>query len=143
MSKWKWPIQVNFPRVFWWSDLPFADRLKLMGFLAQLGAGVAMTAYATFAMYRLAQLKATWPVFYLGAFALIIVGIVITGFAGLLIQRTLEVRGPGGFVLKSQDAGAAGEAIAGVTATAQALPSPPPTPTPTPAPPEGAAQEGN
>lgn len=134
MSRW-WPLKVTLPplpKVFGWADLPFADRLKLMGFLAQLGAGIAMTAFATYAMFRLAQLKAVWPVFYLGAFALIIVGIVITGFAGLLIQRTLEVRGPGGFVLKSQDAGAAQQAIEGAGAVAQALPADPPPPPPEP-----------
>lgn len=126
MSRW-WPIRVQLPKLFGWSDLQFSDRLKLMGFLAQLGAGIAMTAFAAFALYRLAELRAVWPVFYLGAFALIIVGIVITGFASLLIVRTLEVRGPGGFVLKSQDAGMAQKAIEGVTETTKAMPADPPT----------------
>src|SRR5690606_31014834 len=102
MSRW-WPIRITFPpfpKVFGWSELTFGDRLKLMGFIAQAGAGIAMTAFAGFAMFKLAEMGAQWPVFYMGFGALVLVGIVITGFAGLLIQRTLEVRGPGGFVLK-------------------------------------------
>jgi hypothetical protein len=118
-------VKFQFPRVFGWDALPFGDRLKLMSFLAQAGAGMAMTVFAAFAMYSLADLKAVWPVFYLGFGALILVGIVTTGFAGLLIKRTLEVQGPGGFVFKSQDSASAQQAIDGVTATAQAMPAEP------------------
>lgn len=87
-----------------------------------------MTGFAGYAMVKLAELKATWPVFYMGFGALILVGIVITGFAGLLIVRTLEVRGPGGFVFKSQDADKAVEALAQVSSTNTAPPPPPPAP---------------
>lgn len=128
----KFPIVLTLPQVFGWRELQFSDRLKLMAFLAQGGAGVVMTAFAGYTMLEEARFKAVWPVFYLGAMAMIMVGIIVTGFAGLLIARTLEVRGPGGFVLKSQDASAAASAIAGATATAQALPAQPITPTPLP-----------
>ena len=124
----KFPLALKLPKVFGWDELQFSDRLKLMAFLAQGGAGVTMTAFAGYAMKQEALLKAIWPVFYLGMMAMILVGIIMTGFAGLLIARTLEVRGPGGFVMKSQDASAAASAIAGVTAVAQALPTPPPPP---------------
>lgn len=122
----KWlPIRIALPKVFGWADLPFGDRLKLMGFLAQFGAGVAMTFTAGFAMLSLARMEAVWPVFYLGFGALVLVGIIVTGFASLLIVRTLEVRGPGGFVFKSQDAQGADAAIAGLTETVKAMPAEP------------------
>ena len=113
----KFPIQL--PRVFGWDTLSLVERLKLMGFLAQAGAGIAMTVLAGYAMVKEAQNKAVWPVFYLGETALILVGIVVTGFAGMLIARTLEIQGPGGFVFKSQDGEKTDKAIEGMTAAAQ------------------------
>jgi hypothetical protein len=104
--KFPW-VTIEFPKVFGWAELAFMDRLKLMAFLAQGGAGVAMTVFAGYAMFELAGMSAVWPLFYLGMTALIIVGVVITGFASMLIQRQLEIRGPGGFVFRSQDASAA------------------------------------
>jgi hypothetical protein len=119
----RWPIIVPVPKVFGWHELSFVDRLKLMALLFQAGAGVAMTAFAGYAMYSLVGLKAIWPIFYIGAMALILVGIIVTGFAGLLIARTLEVQGPGGFVFKSQDATAATAALQGA-ANAQSVQPP-------------------
>ena len=122
----KWPITLPpWPHIFGWSELQFIDRLKLMGFLVQAGAGMTLTAYAGYAMYQEARFKAVWPIFYLGAGALILVGVILTGFAGMLISRSLEVQGPMGFVFKSQDASAqsAANAVAGMTAVAQAMPS--------------------
>lgn len=107
----RWPITLKLPKVFGWGELSFADRLKLMAFLAQAGAGVAMTGFAGYAMVALAELRAVWPLFYLGAGALILVGIVVTGLAALLIVRQLEIHGPGGFRFVSRDAGAKGEEI--------------------------------
>lgn len=52
---------------------------------------MAMTIFAAYAMYKLAQLKAVWPVFYLGAVAMVIIGIVITGLASLLIKRSVKM----------------------------------------------------
>lgn len=116
----KWPIQIAFPRIFGWSNLTFTERLKLMAFLAQAGGGVAMTAFAGYAMFALADLRAVWPLFYLGFGALVLVGIVITGFAGLLIVRELEISGPGGFKFKSRDTGSAGAALKEMTNAAAA-----------------------
>lgn len=129
--RFRWP---GLPYVFGWKTLSFGERLKLMAFLSQFGGGIAMTGFAAYAMFQLAKMKATWPVFYLGAMAMILVGIVVTGFAGLLIVRTLEVRGPGGFMFKSQDAGAADRALEGAsTAALAASPTPTPPPPSTPA----------
>jgi hypothetical protein len=123
----KWPISLPpLPHIFGWSALQFIDRLKLMGFLTQAGAGVVMTGFAGYAMYQEALMKAIWPVFYLGSMAMMLVGIIVTGFAGMLIARTIEVRGPGGFVFKSQDASAAATALAGMAANTQAMPAQPP-----------------
>ena len=49
-----------------------------------------MTFFAAFALWTLAKQAAVWPVFYLGATALAIVGIVVTGFGALLYKRTVE-----------------------------------------------------
>lgn len=88
---------------FGWAALNFTDRLKLFAFMIQAGAGIAMTGFAAYAMYQLATYKAVWPVFYLGAIALVLVGIVITGLAGLLIKRSVEFE-VGPVKLKAADA---------------------------------------
>lgn len=49
-----------------------------------------MTAMAGYALWNLAHFKAVWPVFYLGAGALALIGVVITGFGALLYKRTVE-----------------------------------------------------
>lgn len=108
----KWPIHIALPNVFGWEGLAFADRLKLLAFLSQVGAGVTMTGMAGFALYELAKLHAVWPVFYIGAGALLLVGVVVTGFGALLYKRAVEIRGPGGLVFRTQD-------MEGATALAQ------------------------
>lgn len=99
----RFPVVINFPKVFGWADLGFMERLKLLALLFQAGAGIVMTIFAGYALYVLAVLKATWPVFYLGAGALVLLGIITTGLAGLLITRNVLVEGPGGFKFSSQD----------------------------------------
>lgn len=97
LFRWCWPLPS-----FGWADLAFSDRLKLVAFFIQTGAGIAMTVFAAYAMYKLAVFKAIWPVFYLGGIALIIVTIVITGLAGLLIRRSVTAK-MGPFEFKAQD----------------------------------------
>lgn len=84
--RWFWPLPS-----FEWQKLAFTDRLKLLAFFIQAGGGMAMTAFAAYAMYKLAQLEAVWPVFYLGAIAMVLIGIIITGLASLLIKRSVEM----------------------------------------------------
>jgi|GEM_PF-1225764 len=50
--------------------------------------GVAMTAYAAFALWIVRERPTL--AFYLGVGALILIAIVLTGFAGLLIKRTIK-----------------------------------------------------
>jgi hypothetical protein len=119
----KFPLIIKFPTVFGWTYLQFSDRLKLMAFLVQTGAGVVMTFMAYSALKALVKLNAIWPIFYIATLALILIGVIVTGFAGLLISRTLKVQGPGGFLFESQDASSAAVALKGVTDTASALPA--------------------
>tara|TARA_Y100000815_G_scaffold268029_1_gene288419 strand:+ start:600 stop:983 length:384 start_codon:yes stop_codon:yes gene_type:complete len=53
------------------------------------GGGVAMTIYAGFTLWFVRESPSR--VFWLGVGALILIGIVLTGFAGLLIKRTIRV----------------------------------------------------
>jgi|SRR3954463_12152830 len=106
--RWFWPLPS-----FGWVSLAFADRLKLVAFFIQAGAGVAMSAFAVWGMYILAQLKAVWPVFYLAAIAMLIIVIVVTGLAGLLIRRSVEAK-VGPFSFKTQDSETAKEMMANV-----------------------------
>lgn len=110
---WIWP----FPS-WGWDALAFSDKLKLVAFFIQAGAGLAMTAFASFVMYQLAQLKAVWPLFYLGAAALLLIGIIVTGLAGLLIKRSVEME-VGPIKLKAQDAEAAAAMAPTMTTMAQ------------------------
>ena len=94
------------------------------------GGGVAMTFYASGALWIVRDRPTL--AFYLGETALILIAIVLTGFAGLLVKRTLEAKGPGGFGFKSIDgdmppgaiegaaAGAAAGTVAGAAAAAEA-----------------------
>lgn len=97
-----WDWVYPFPS-FGWDALAFSDKLKLVAFFIQAGAGVAMTAFASYVMLQLAQLKAVWPLFYLGATAMLLIGIIVTGLAGLLIKRSVELE-VGPVKLKAADA---------------------------------------
>lgn len=104
----------NFMRMFWplpsfgWDTLAFSDRLKLVAFFIAAGAGMSMTLFATYAMYALTLFHAVWPVFYMGAAAMLIIAVVITGLMGLLIKRSVKAE-VGMFKFESQDAETAKE----------------------------------
>ena len=70
---WLWP----FPS-WGWDTLAFTDKLKLVAFFIQAGAGMAMTFFAAYVMLELAKLKAVWPLFYLGAAAMLLIGVIVT-----------------------------------------------------------------
>lgn len=82
-------------------DLKSSDRRRDWGLLFLAGGGVAMTAYAAYALW-LVRDRADFA-FYLGAGALLLVGIVLTGFAGLLVKRTIRIDGPVGLGFESKD----------------------------------------
>ncbi len=117
---WVWP----FPS-WGWDALAFSDKLKLVAFFIQAGAGVAMTIFASYVMYRLAALKAVWPLFYLGGVAMLLIGIIVTGLAGLLIKRSVELE-VGPIKMKATDAESAQAMVPAMTAMSQNV-----TPTPT------------
>lgn len=105
-----------FNRCWGWTALPLTDKLKLIAIVVQSGAGMAMTFFAGFALWQLTQLKAIWPVFYLGAGALATVGIIVTGFGALLYKRTVEFE-MFGAKFKAADQ----EAVAAMVQAAQTL----------------------
>ncbi|TKD50591.1 hypothetical protein [Sphingomonas baiyangensis] len=65
---------------------PEGRRGAALIFLA--AGGVAMTAYASYALW-LVRARPDFA-FYLGAGALILIAIVLTGFAGLLVKRSVK-----------------------------------------------------
>ena len=56
--------------------------------LFMAAGGVAMTGYATYALW-LVRGRPDYA-FYLGLSAMVLIAIVLTGFAGLLIKRTIK-----------------------------------------------------
>lgn len=114
-----WPLPS-----FGWETLAFSDRLKLVAFMIAAGGGMAMTIFATYAMFFLARMKAVWPVFYLGGAAMIIIAITLSGFMGLLIKRSVEAE-VGLFKFKSSDSETAKELMAQIpTTTTQKVETP-------------------
>lgn len=74
---------------------------------------MSMTLFALWVLWNLARLDAVWPMFYLGAMALVLVGIVVTGLASLLIKRTVEAEvGPIKFKTSDTEAAKALTAMA-------------------------------
>ena len=84
-------------------DVSRSDRRRDWGLLFLAGGGIAMTAYAGYALW-LVKDRADFA-FYLGAGALFLVAIVLTGFAGLIVKRTIRVNGPGGIGGEISDQG--------------------------------------
>lgn len=82
-------------------DLAQSDRRRNWGLFFLAGGGVAMTAYATYSLWLVRDDRDY--AFYLGAGALMLVGIVLTGFAGLLVKRTIRVEGPAGLGFEAKD----------------------------------------
>jgi hypothetical protein len=69
-------------------DLKGSERRRNWGLILLAGGGMAMTLYAAYALWLVRADKDY--AFYLGAGALLLVGIVLTGFAGLLVKRTIR-----------------------------------------------------
>ncbi|MDT8758241.1 hypothetical protein MZO42_05985 [Sphingomonas psychrotolerans] len=86
------------------------------------GGGVSMTVYAGVVLYLVSEVPKL--AFYLGVGALLLVGIVITGFAGLLVKRDIDLNVLGArFRVTDQEAQAIADAV-----VAKTPPAPPPTP---------------
>lgn len=66
-----------------------SDRRRDLGLLALFGGGIAMTAYAAYALW-LVRDNASF-VFWLGLSALALVAITLTGFAALIVKRTIRL----------------------------------------------------
>ena len=66
-----------------------SDRRRDLGLLALFGGGIAMTAYAGYALW-LVRDNASF-VFWLGLSALSLVAITLTGFAALVVKRTIRL----------------------------------------------------
>lgn len=73
-------------------DAVASDRRRNWGLILLAGGGMAMTVYAAVALWMLWERKAPASyLFYLGLSALVLVGIVLTGFSALLVKRTFRV----------------------------------------------------
>lgn len=78
-----------------------SDRRRDWGLALLAGGGMAMTFFAAAALF-LVRNQATYA-FYLGLAALALVGVVLTGFAGLLVKRTLRISRDGMEVTDQQE----------------------------------------
>lgn len=73
-------------------DTKASDRRRDWGLALLAGGGMAMTSFAAAALLILYVSRAPLQfVFYLGLTALVLVGIVLTGFSALLVKRTFRV----------------------------------------------------
>ena len=73
-------------------DTRSSDRRRNWGLILLAGGGMAMTAFASAALFILYIRGAPLSfVFYMGLAALVLVGIVLTGFSALLVKRTFRV----------------------------------------------------
>jgi hypothetical protein len=69
-----------------------SDRRRNWGLILLAGGGMAMTVYAAVSLYLLyLQNAPVRYVFWLGLGALVLVGIVLTGFSALLVKRTFRL----------------------------------------------------
>lgn len=66
-----------------------AEGRRAMALILLAGGGVAMTAYAAVSLWLVRHVASY--AFWLGLAALALVAIVLTGFAGLLVRRTVKV----------------------------------------------------
>jgi len=75
----------------WMAVRPFltADGRRAMALILLAGGGVAMTAFAAVSLW-LVRHRPDYA-FWLGLAALALVAIVLTGFAGLIVRRTVKV----------------------------------------------------
>lgn len=70
-------------------DPAASDRRRNWGLILLAGGGMAMTAFASASLW-LVRSDMDYA-FYLGAGALGLVGVVLTGFSALLVKRTIRV----------------------------------------------------
>lgn len=69
-----------------------SDRRRDWGLILLAGGGMAMTAFASVVLWMLYIKNGPLGfLFYMGMAALGLVAIVLTGFSGLLVKRTLRV----------------------------------------------------
>jgi hypothetical protein len=76
-----------------------SDRRRNWGLALLAGGGMAMTLFAACALWLVRE-RADYA-FWLGLSAMALVGVVLTGFAGLLIKRTIRI-GRDGFEVSDQ-----------------------------------------
>lgn len=83
-----------------------SDMRRNWGLVLLAGGGMAMTAFAAAALWIIRERGGPVEyVFYLGAGALGLVGIVLTGFSALLVKRTFRVGREGFEYTDTGDAG--------------------------------------
>ena len=80
-----------------------SDRRRDLGLLALFGGGISMTGYAAYALW-LVRHDASF-VFWLGLSALALVAITLTGFAALIVKRTIRLSRDGLEISDHQDEG--------------------------------------
>jgi len=69
-------------------DPDASDKRRTWGLILLAGGGMAMTAYASVVLWVVKE-NADYA-FYLGLCAMGLIGVVLTGFAGLLMKRTIR-----------------------------------------------------
>lgn len=86
-----------------WAKQEPSDQRRLLALVMLAGGGVAMTLYAAAALWWVATVPRY--AFWLGAGALLLIAIVLTGFAGLLVKRTIKANVAGNSVEISDQGG--------------------------------------
>lgn len=69
-------------------DPDASNKRRTWGLILLAGGGMAMTAYASVVLWLVKE-NADYA-FYLGLCAMGLIGVVLTGFAGLLMKRTIR-----------------------------------------------------
>lgn len=69
-------------------NIDASDRRRTWGLILLAGGGMAMTAFASVVLWLVRE-NADYA-FYLGLCAMALIGVVLTGFAGLLMKRTIR-----------------------------------------------------
>jgi hypothetical protein len=69
-------------------NIDASDKRRTWGLILLAGGGMSMTGYASVVLYLVRE-NADYA-FYLGLCAMALIGIVLTGFAGLLVKRTIR-----------------------------------------------------